>query len=75
MLVDQESSSVKVIDFGLAELFNPSQKFADFIGGTRLYMAPEVFRQQMTVKTDIWSVGDSSEKGGVHRISKDLDGF
>eukprot|EP00439_Symbiodinium_sp_Y106_P080257 s1553_g19.t1 len=57
MLVDQDSSSIKVIDFGLAELFNPMQKFANFIGGTRLYMAPEVFRQQMTVKTDIWSAG------------------
>lgn len=57
MLVDQDSSSIKVIDFGLAELFNPQQKFANFIGGTRLYMAPEVFRQQMTVKTDIWSAG------------------
>ncbi|CAK9098317.1 unnamed protein product [Durusdinium trenchii] len=57
MLVDQDSSSIKVIDFGLAELFNPQQKFANFIGGTRLYMAPEVFRQQMTIKTDIWSAG------------------
>eukprot|EP00913_Durusdinium_trenchii_P022721 g21337.t1 len=51
------ASSIKVIDFGLAELFNPQQKFANFIGGTRLYMAPEVFRQQMTIKTDIWSAG------------------
>lgn len=57
MMVDKESSSIKVIDFGLAELFNPSQKFAAYIGGTLLYMAPEVFRQQMTVKVDVWSAG------------------
>ncbi|CAE8628917.1 unnamed protein product, partial [Polarella glacialis] len=57
MMVDKASSSIKVIDFGLAEMFNPHQKFAATIGGTLLYMAPEVFRQKMTVKIDVWSTG------------------
>lgn len=57
MLADKESSSIKVIDFGIAELFNPSQKFAAYVGGTRLFMAPESFRQEMTPKVDIWAAG------------------
>lgn len=57
MLVDKGSSSVKIIDFGLAELFNPNQEFSSAVGGTLLYMAPEVFKKQMTVKCDVWSTG------------------
>jgi len=57
MLVDTECASIKVIDFGLAELFNKGQEYAAFVGGTLLYMAPEVFRQKMTVKIDVWSAG------------------
>jgi len=57
MMVEKECSSIKVIDFGLAELFNKEQKYAAFVGGTLLYMAPEVFRQKMTVKVDVWSAG------------------
>jgi len=57
MLVDKDCSSIKVIDFGLAEVFNKGQQYAAFVGGTLLYMAPEVFRQKMTVKVDVWSAG------------------
>lgn len=57
MMVDKQSSSIKVIDFGLAELFNPKQDTASFIGGTLLYMAPEVFHNQLTFKSDVWSAG------------------
>jgi len=57
MLVDKECASIMVIDFGLAELFNKGQEHAAFVGGTLLYMAPEVFRQKMTVKVDVWSAG------------------
>lgn len=57
MMVEKDRSSIKVIDFGLAELFNKEQKYAAFVGGTLLYMAPEVFRQKMTVKVDVWSAG------------------
>eukprot|EP00931_Biecheleriopsis_adriatica_P114956 TRINITY_DN90820_c0_g1_i1.p1 TRINITY_DN90820_c0_g1~~TRINITY_DN90820_c0_g1_i1.p1 ORF type:complete len:757 (-),score=158.99 TRINITY_DN90820_c0_g1_i1:41-2065(-) len=57
MLVDRESSSIKVIDFGLAELFTPDQKHSEAFGGTLLYMAPEVFEYNLKFKSDIWSAG------------------
>jgi len=58
MMVEQGSSSVKIIDFGLAELFNPHSEQTGLIGGTLLFMPPEVFlTSQMTMKCDIWSAG------------------
>merc|ERR1719210_1197331 len=57
MLMDSDSNSIKVIDFGLAELFTGDQKVTDTFGGTLLYMAPEVFHLKLTRKTDIWSAG------------------
>jgi len=62
MLVDQavagaSTCSIKVIDFGLAELFSPDQEHSDQLGGTLLYMAPEVLHLELTMKSDIWSVG------------------
>lgn len=56
MLCESESSSIKVIDFGLAELFDPNQKEHE-MGGTLLYMAPEVFTLMFDMKVDIWSSG------------------
>ena len=57
MLVSKDSASIKVIDFGLAELFEPDQKHSDAFGGTLLYMAPEVFKLKLEYKSDIWSAG------------------
>jgi len=57
MLCDKDSSSIKVIDFGLAELFEADKPVSDQFGGTLLYMAPEVFRLELTVKVDVWSAG------------------
>uniref|UniRef100_A0A7S1EUP7 non-specific serine/threonine protein kinase n=1 Tax=Noctiluca scintillans TaxID=2966 RepID=A0A7S1EUP7_NOCSC len=57
MMEDRESSSIKVIDFGLAELFQPGKEYCNVFGGTLLYMAPEVFAQQISVKVDVWSAG------------------
>mmetsp|Transcript_141366 Transcript_141366/g.368092 ORF Transcript_141366/g.368092 Transcript_141366/m.368092 type:complete len:807 (+) Transcript_141366:57-2477(+) len=57
MLVESATSCIKVIDFGLAEMFDPSQEFATSAGGTLLYMAPEVFKREMTTKVDVWSAG------------------
>ncbi|CAK9001267.1 unnamed protein product [Durusdinium trenchii] len=57
MLVSKDASSIKVIDFGLAELFEPDQKHSDAFGGTLLYMAPEVFNLKLEFKSDIWSAG------------------
>merc|ERR1719352_1873244 len=57
MLVDKVGTSIKVIDFGLAELFTSKKDTAKFIGGTLLYMAPECFNDAMGLKGDIWSTG------------------
>lgn len=57
MLCDKESSSIKVIDFGLAELFEADHPVSENFGGTLLYMAPEVFRLELTTKVDVWSAG------------------
>lgn len=48
---------IKVIDFGLAELFTRDQTHSDQVGGTLLYMAPEVFQQNLGFKSDVWSAG------------------
>mmetsp|Transcript_65220 Transcript_65220/g.184074 ORF Transcript_65220/g.184074 Transcript_65220/m.184074 type:complete len:382 (+) Transcript_65220:1278-2423(+) len=50
-------ASIKVIDFGLAELFKGDQTVSREVGGTLLYMAPEMFKQQIAFKCDIWSSG------------------
>jgi len=58
MMVEKGSSSIKIIDFGLAELFTPHSDHSMSIGGTLLFMSPEVFlTSQMTMKCDIWSAG------------------
>lgn len=57
MMVEKDSSSVKVIDFGLAELFKHDQETSDKFGGTLLFMAPEVLRQELGMKADVWSAG------------------
>merc|ERR1719336_2544793 len=48
--------SIKVIDFGLAELFAVDQQKSTEFGGTVLFMAPEVFDRALTMKSDVWSV-------------------
>jgi serine/threonine protein kinase len=57
MMVSKEGSSIKVIDFGLAELVSKSQEAASCRSGTLLYMSPETFAGMSTNKCDIWSAG------------------
>jgi len=57
MLVDRNRAWIKLIDFGLTELFKPDQKFSSVFGGTLLYMAPEHFAQRLTPKIDVWACG------------------
>jgi len=45
-----------VIDFGVSEMFTPGENSAE-LGGTPLYMAPEVWLQKHGPKCDIWSIG------------------
>lgn len=48
-----------LIDFGLAEVFDPLHQGHHFdqITGSLLYIAPEVFARVYTYKADIWSLG------------------
>jgi len=61
MLVGDASApagcSVKLIDFGLAELFEWDQTVSSSLGGTLLFMAPEVLEGRSSMKADLWSTG------------------
>eukprot|EP01057_Protomagalhaensia_wolfi_P005877 Protomagalhaensia_wolfi_Nauph_80__5876@NODE_756_length_2026_cov_31_084046_g568_i0_p1_GENE_NODE_756_length_2026_cov_31_084046_g568_i0NODE_756_length_2026_cov_31_084046_g568_i0_p1_ORF_typecomplete_len648_score155_64Pkinase/PF00069_25/8_3e70Pkinase/PF00069_25/6_3e03Pkinase_Tyr/PF07714_17/5_1e48EFhand_7/PF13499_6/0_00016EFhand_7/PF13499_6/4_2e03EFhand_7/PF13499_6/7_5e13EFhand_7/PF13499_6/4_1e17EFhand_1/PF00036_32/0_0014EFhand_1/PF00036_32/3_3e03EFhand_1/PF00036_32/0_0018EFhand_1/PF00036_32/0_003EFha len=50
-------SAIKVIDFGLAEIFNKADEYSQNAAGTVLYMAPEVFARRVTMRCDVWSAG------------------
>jgi calcium-dependent protein kinase len=56
MLYDNESGLLKIIDFGTATHFQPSQKFTQLVG-TPYYVAPEVLAGNYDSKCDVWSVG------------------
>ncbi|CEM08855.1 unnamed protein product [Vitrella brassicaformis CCMP3155] len=55
-LKDFKESNIKVIDFGLSEMFIPGQ-MSTMEAGTPYYMAPEVFRRHFNYKCDVWSGG------------------
>lgn len=50
-------SSIKIIDFGLAEIFKSVDDHSSHAAGTVLYMAPEVFLRDITTECDVWSAG------------------
>ena len=47
---------IKIIDFGTATMFEPSQPLTKFIG-TSYYIAPEVIKENYNEKCDVWSCG------------------
>ena len=51
------SPTVKVIDFGLSEIFGRGEFSSTTVAGTAFYMAPEIFRPPFTGKCDIWACG------------------
>jgi serine/threonine protein kinase len=57
MMVDRLSPSIKLIDFGLAELFEKDTTVSSVFGGTLLYIAPEGFGRGLEMKSDVWSAG------------------
>jgi calcium-dependent protein kinase len=57
MMATKEGSSIKVIDFGLSELFKRGQEAAETSGGTLLYMCPELWLGEAGFKWDVWSTG------------------
>ncbi|KAJ8599800.1 hypothetical protein CTAYLR_003986 [Chrysophaeum taylorii] len=52
---NSDSSTLKVIDFGLSKLCEDDQ-MESFVG-TPYYVAPEVISRGYTLKCDIWSIG------------------
>jgi serine/threonine protein kinase len=58
LLIDKLDKQVKVIDFGLAEKFDPDDGIKGYFG-TLEYLAPEVAIKNgsYTEKCDMWSLG------------------
>lgn len=54
---ESPTSPLKVIDFGLAEIFHRRGEYSHNAAGTVLYMAPEVFQRRLHLKCDVWSAG------------------
>ena len=54
----QELYDVKLIDFGIAKIFNKLEKNNDFrVKGSLSYISPEVLKCKYDEKCDIWSCG------------------
>jgi len=53
---NQETDSIKIIDWGNSVQAIPGKKL-DIIMGTPFYMAPEVINQNYDSKCDVWSIG------------------
>lgn len=51
---------MKLGDFGLSTQVNSSMSLRGGITGTPKYMAPEVFGNHTSLKSDIWSLGISA---------------
>eukprot|EP01053_Blabericola_migrator_P004936 Blabericola_migrator_1__4935@NODE_2574_length_2585_cov_336_116362_g1612_i0_p1_GENE_NODE_2574_length_2585_cov_336_116362_g1612_i0NODE_2574_length_2585_cov_336_116362_g1612_i0_p1_ORF_typecomplete_len634_score132_34Pkinase/PF00069_25/3_7e67Pkinase_Tyr/PF07714_17/1_1e44EFhand_7/PF13499_6/1_7e07EFhand_7/PF13499_6/3_9e11EFhand_7/PF13499_6/6_2e08EFhand_8/PF13833_6/0_027EFhand_8/PF13833_6/0_75EFhand_8/PF13833_6/0_14EFhand_8/PF13833_6/0_0086EFhand_8/PF13833_6/4_3e06EFhand_1/PF00036_32/0_29EFhand_1/PF0003 len=52
------NSPIKIIDFGLGEIFRGHTEVTDVLRGSAIYMAPEAFQDgQLCLKSDVWSAG------------------
>ena len=56
LLDDKDGDSIKVIDFGTSQVFDPNNKM-DQTYGTAYYIAPEILNRSYDEKCDIWSIG------------------
>ncbi|HOP33065.1 MAG TPA: 3'-5' exonuclease [Candidatus Hydrothermia bacterium] len=56
VLISEDTGKIKLADFGLARIFKQGQTLGN-IGGTPFYMAPEVWKGESYVQSDIYSVG------------------
>ena len=52
----KNNNTIKVIDFGTSQEFDPSKKMTQTYG-TAYYIAPEVLNSEYNEKCDIWSIG------------------
>lgn len=55
LITDEESLSVKLIDFGLSKIFNSELMNSKI--GTPYYIAPEVLEGSYDMSCDLWSLG------------------
>ena len=53
---NKEYDQVKVIDFGTAQVFDPTKQLKEQIG-TPYYIAPEVLKKRYSKECDVWSLG------------------
>ena len=53
---EDDSNSIKVIDFGTSQFFDPDEHM-DKTYGTAYYIAPEILEKDYNEKCDVWSVG------------------
>ncbi|CAI0447058.1 unnamed protein product [Linum tenue] len=51
-----ETSELKVIDFGLSDYVRPDEKLNDIVGSA-YYVAPEVLHRSYSTEADVWSIG------------------
>ena len=58
VMLEKEKSfdNIKLIDFGTAQVFDPSKKLNEQIG-TPYYIAPEVLNKKYSKECDVWSCG------------------
>ena len=57
MLVNKNSSRIKLIDMGLAEVLSPNTDKRKLMG-TAEFVAPEVINfESISLATDMWSIG------------------
>jgi calcium-dependent protein kinase len=50
------TAEIKIIDFGLSKIYQPSQRMKDGVG-TVYTMAPEVLQGDYNNKADVWAIG------------------
>ena len=53
---NEENNPIKVIDFGLSQIFKDKNKLSSPVG-TAYYVAPEILSGEYNQKCDIWSAG------------------
>jgi len=53
---NEKGTTIKIIDFGAAEIFDPKHILTER-SGTPYYIAPEVLKHSYNSKCDIWSAG------------------
>ena len=56
LMEEDDSNSIKVIDFGTSQFFDPDEHM-DKTYGTAYYIAPEILEKDYNEKCDVWSVG------------------